>query len=69
MNTSNMIAKQLRTSINRLAQVARAIATELHHLNSARMDSTKFASIPPRARPRIVKAALREHHSNPNRCC
>jgi hypothetical protein len=64
-----MIAKQLRTAIDRLAHFARAIANELRHLNSARMDPDALASMPPRTRTRIVKASLREHHRNPNRCC
>ena len=64
-----MIAKQLRTAIDQLAEFARAIAKELHHLNSARMDSGELASLPPRARTQRVKATLREHHSTPNRCC
>ena len=64
-----MIAKQLRKAIDRLAGFARAIASELHHLNSARMDSATLAKLPPRARTKIVKKALRDHHRNPNRCC
>ena len=64
-----MIAKQLRTAIDHLAQFAHAIAKELCHLNSARMDSATLAKMPPRARTKIVKTSLREHHSNPTRCC
>jgi hypothetical protein len=69
MNTSIMIANQLRKAIDRLANFARTIASELRHLNSARMDGATLASMPPRARTRLVKASLREHHRNPNRCC
>jgi len=64
-----MIAKQLRTAIDQLADFARTIAKELHRLNSARMDSATLAKMPPRARTKIVKASLREHHRNPTRCC
>ena len=64
-----MITKQLRKTIDQLAHFARAIANELRHLNSARMDSATLAKLPPRARTKIVKASLREHHSNPTRCC
>jgi hypothetical protein len=56
-------------AIYRLAVFARAIASELRRLNSARMDSAALASMPPRDRTRIVKAALREHHRDPGRCC
>jgi hypothetical protein len=60
------LAKRLQVAIYALA---REIAIELRRLNSARMDSAILASMPPRNRRRIVKAALREHHKNPHRCC
>ena len=66
---SSMIAKQLRTTIDQFARFAHAIAKELRHLNNARMDSAMLAKMPPRARTRIVKTSLREHHNNPTRCC
>jgi hypothetical protein len=59
----------LRTTLYRLAFLARAIAKELRYLNSARMDSATLASMPPRARTKIVKTSLSEHHNNPTRCC
>jgi len=63
------LSKGLRFATSRLAPFARAIASELRRLNSARMDSATLASLPPRDRRRIVKAALREHHRDPSRCC
>ncbi len=66
---SSMIAKQLRTTIDQFARFAHAIANELRHLNNARMDSAMLAKMPPRARTKIVKTSLRDHHSNPTCCC
>jgi hypothetical protein len=66
MSSKASPAKRFQAAIYALA---RAIAIELRRLNSARMDSATLANMPPRARRRIVKAALREHHSDPHRCC
>jgi len=60
------LATRIRIAIHALA---REIANELRRLNSARMDSATLANMPPRDRRRIVKAALREHHRDPHRCC
>jgi hypothetical protein len=66
MFSTASLARRLRAAIYALA---REVAIELRRLNSARMDSATLANIPSRDRRRIVKAALREHHRNPTRCC
>jgi hypothetical protein len=67
MNVS--LPEKLRIATSRLKIFTRAIANELRRLNSARMDSATLARMPRRKRRRVVKAALREHHSDPRRCC
>jgi hypothetical protein len=63
------LSEKVRIATSRLKLFARAVASELRRLNSARMNPVSLASMPPRDRRRVVKAALREHHSDPRRCC
>ena len=63
------IARRTSSAISMLAQLTSAIALELRRLNSARIDSSTLASMPPRDRRNAVKAALADHHSNGTRCC
>jgi len=64
--SKSSLARRLQVAIYALAH---EIALELRRLNSARMDSAMLASMPRRKRRRVVKAALREHHRDPRRCC
>jgi hypothetical protein len=66
---TSRIARRTRRAISTLAQLTGAIAIELRRLNSARIDSSTLASMPPRDRRNAVKAALADHHSNNPRCC
>jgi hypothetical protein len=66
---TSRIARRTRRAISTLAQLTGAITIELRRLNSARIDSSTLASMPPRDRRNAVKAALADHHSNNPRCC
>jgi hypothetical protein len=66
---TSRIAHRNRRAISTLAQITSAIAIELRRLNSARIDSSTLATMPPRDRRNAVKAALAKHHSNNPRCC
>jgi hypothetical protein len=66
---TSRIARRTRRAISTLAQLTGAIAIEVRRLNSARIDSSTLASMPPRDRRNAVKAALADHHSNNPRCC
>jgi hypothetical protein len=63
------IAHRTRRAISALEQLTSAIAIELRRLNSARLDSSTLATMPPREQRKAVKAALAKHHSNNPRCC
>ena len=63
------ICRRARRAISILAQLTGAIAIELRRLNSARLDSSTLSRMHPRDRPKAVKAALADHHSNRPRCC
>jgi hypothetical protein len=64
-----MLPTSFQTAMHRLLAIARAITKELQHLNNARIDAAKLASMPHNDRTRIVKAALHDHHQTPTRCC
>jgi hypothetical protein len=69
MSQSTSLTNQLQMAMRRMVAIARAITNELQRLNNARIDAVTLASMPHSDRTRIVKAALREHHQSPNRCC
>jgi len=69
VSSTSPIALRTRRAISTLAQLTSAVALELRRLNSARLDSSTLASMPPRERRSAVKAALADHHSNYPRCC
>jgi hypothetical protein len=66
---TSRITHIIRLAISTLAQLTGAVAIELRRLNSARLDSSALASMPPRDQRKAVKAALTKHHSNNPRCC
>jgi len=47
----------------------RSIIKELRRLNSGRIDRGKLSRMSRRQQSTAVKAALKDHHSNPQRCC
>jgi hypothetical protein len=69
ISSTSPIARRTRRAFSTIAQLMSAVAIELRRLNSARLDSSTLATMPPRDRRIAVKQALADHHSNNPRCC